>query len=247
VRGGRAPVAGHTHLIPCNENGITALHSGPKGLDQQVWDVARHDTDAVHLTCTLADGVGGLPGTRIFDVIYAVADQTLTLDIRARTDAPTPINVAHHPYWRLGDARDHLLQVYADHYLPVDSANIPTGEIAPLAGTPYDHQSPKQLDAQIDHCLCLRRARVSLPQPVAMLTGSNGLSLRIDSTEPGVQVYSGAHLPRLPGTVIAPLAGVALEPQGWPDAVNQPHFPNVICTPDAPYHQITRYLIDAAT
>ena len=247
VKGGRFTLNGTTCQMPCNENGIAALHSGPDGLDQRVWTITDQSASDLHLHITLPDGDGGLPGTREIEAHYAVRDATLTLTITARTDAPTPINIAHHPYWRLGDAAAHLLQVAAPHYLPVDARNIPTGEIAPVTGTAFDHSAPRPLDPQVDHNLCCATARRDRPTHLATLTGTNGLQLDVDSTEPGLQVYAGAHLPTLPGTDIAPFAGIALEPQGWPDAVNQPHFPSVLCAPDQPYRQITRYRITRAT
>lgn len=247
VGGGRVPLNGAIHQMPCNEGGITALHSGPDGLDMQIWDVAAHSDTMVELTLTLADGHGGLPGNRVFSVTYALEGAVLALTITAQTDAPTPINIAHHPYWRLGASSAHLLDVQGDHYLEVDGDNIPTGAVLPVAGTPFDHRTPKPLDPGIDHNLCMRAGRRDTPDHVATLTGAGGLELRIASTEPGLQVYSGAHLPHMEGTDIAPFAGIALEPQGFPDAVNHAAFPSVICTPTRPYRQLTRYSIAKTT
>ncbi|MFL4471298.1 aldose epimerase family protein [Tateyamaria armeniaca] len=247
VTGGRVRLGGHIYQMPCNENSITALHSGPNGLDQRVWEVKGQTQNALHLQLTLADGDGGLPGNRTIDVRYVLDGATLSLTIAADTDAPTPINIAHHPYWRLGDASAHLLQVDATHYLPVDARNVPTGEIAAVAGTVFDHTSPKPLDPDIDHNFCVRRNRRENPRHVATLTGADGLAVDIESTEPGLQVYAGAYLPTLAGTDITPLAGVAMEPQGWPDAVNHDAFPSILCAPDTPYRQITRYRIRRAT
>lgn len=247
VESGRVPINGNIHQMPCNENGVTALHSGPDGLDQQIWRVLEQSQSALRLCVTLTDGHGGLPGNRKIEALYSLEDATVRLTITATTDAPTPINIAHHPYWRIGISGAHRLYINADSYLPVDERNIPTGALAPVAGTQFDHSIPKQLDRHVDHNFCCSDAQRDTPVHIATLHGAEGLMLHIDSTEPGLQVYAGANLPTLPGTDIAPFAGIALEPQGWPDAVNHPHFPAILCSADRPYRQITHYRIDRAT
>ncbi|WP_299150149.1 aldose epimerase family protein [uncultured Tateyamaria sp.] len=244
VRGGKVHLKGVTYQMPTNENDRTALHSGPNGLDRKIWNVTAQEESTTTLRCTLADGDGGLPGLREITARYALSAATLTLSITATTDRDTPINIAHHPYWRLGDARAHLLQVHAAHYLPVDPHNLPTGAVADVTGTTFDHRTPKPLAHDIDHNLCTARHKHTTPRHVATLSGAQGVRLHIDSTEPGLQVYGGAYLPEITGTDIAPHAGIALEPQGWPDAVHHPDFPSIICTPTQPYTQITCYRFD---
>ncbi|MEL6451412.1 MAG: aldose epimerase family protein [Pseudomonadota bacterium] len=247
VRGGRVPIGGVVHQMPCNENGQAALHSGPDGLDQQVWQGVAQARDHLHLRCQMADGAGGLPGNRVFDLRYGLESACLTLEINGTSDQVTPMALAHHPYWRLGRASDHLLQVAATRYLPVDAANIPTGEVAPVAGTWRDHRTAHAPDARLDHCFCTDDAPHAQPRQVASLRGSDGLVMQIETTEPGLQVYAGAFLPALPQTDIGPCAGLALEPQGWPDAVNQPAFPSVLYGPARPYRQVTRYRFSQVT
>ncbi|WP_299731481.1 aldose epimerase family protein [uncultured Tateyamaria sp.] len=247
VRGGNVPIHGQVFQMPRNENGMTALHSGPDGLDQRIWDVIHQSNSDVQFRAQLVPGDGGLPGARTITVHYRLEAATLILDISAETDAPTPFNIAHHPYWRLGDAQDHRLQVNATHYLPVDDRNLPTGEIAPVAGTSFDHLSPKAPDPDVDHNFCIARQRRDVPEPVATLTGTDGLTLQIDSTAPGLQVYAGGFLPTLVGTEVKPGAGLALEPQDWPDSVNCPEFPDILSTPRRSFRQITRYRLFRAT
>lgn len=247
VTGGRVPVNDDIYQMFCNENGITALHSGPDGLDQRDWRVLEQAESYVRLGISLADGAGGLPGEREIQVLYRVDGATLSLEITGTTDKPTPLNIAHHPYWRLGTSAAHLLQITAAVFLPIDGLTCPTGQIRPVAGTPFDHRIPKALDPSIDHNLCLADRVTVDPRHVATLTGAEGLALHIHTNQPGLQVYSGAHLPTLAGTDIAPFAGIALEPQGWPDAVNNPDFPNIIRTADHPYRQTTLYCIESAT
>ena len=244
VRGGKVPVNGVTHQMPCNENGITALHSGPDGLDRQVWQVTQVFPTQLCLQTVLADGDGGLPGNRTIDLEYAVHGNQLELRIWVTTDAPTPVSIAHHPYWRV--APDHRLFIDAAQYLPTDDTNLPTGETADVAGTPFDHRTPRPIACGTDHNFCVAATVRTTPVEVAVLeTGDH--RLHIASTEPGLQAYSGAFLPHIPEARIAPFSGIALEPQGWPDAVNNPAFPSVIVTPDHRYAQITTYTLQSAT
>ncbi|WP_299702576.1 aldose epimerase family protein [uncultured Tateyamaria sp.] len=244
VRGGQVSVGETTHQMPCNENGATALHSGPDGLDRAIWTVAAQERTALQLTHHLPDGHGGLPGNRDIEVWFEVADNTLTFRVTMTTDAPTPASIAHHPYWRV--TPEHTLHIHATHYLPTDHANLPTGVIAPVEDTPFDHRTARPIDPGTDHNFCVAKQAKAQPAPMATLT-THSYILEIASTEPGLQVYSGAFLPTIPEADIATLTGVALEPQGWPDAVNHPHFPNVICTPDHPYSQVTQYTLQPAT
>ena len=244
VRGGRVSIDGHCYHMPCNENGITALHSGPDGLDRAMWTVTARDAAALHLSHRLPDGHGGLPGNRDVTVAVSLLANTMTLTISMTTDAPTPASIAHHPYWRVRP--DHTLTIHADHYLPTGVDNLPTGDIAQVQGSVFDHRQPRPIDAHTDHNYCLAQAKRATPHPVAMLRTAQ-YSLAIATTEPGLQAYSGAYLPTLAQADIAPLSGIALEPQGWPNAVQHPTFPSVNCTPNHPYSQITQYTLTPAT
>ncbi|WP_415920590.1 galactose mutarotase [Tateyamaria sp. SN6-1] len=248
------PVANRVHLgqltvgdtpyqMPQNE-GQTCLHSGPDGAHARDWTVTHHGPAQLTLSLILPDGACGLPGRREITATFAITGTTLNLRLDAITDAATPMALAHHPYWALGGRM--LLECPAEHYLPTDAANIPTGVIHPVAGTAFDFRTAQPMPDDIDHNLCIATARRADPAHVATLTGDKAV-LQIDSTEPGLQVYSGAGLPTIPGTDVAPFAGCALEPQDWPNAVNTNDFPPVIITPEAPYRQITRYTLQPAT
>jgi aldose 1-epimerase len=244
VRHGRFMIDGCEYQMPQNESGATCLHSGPHGLQTQHWQVIKQNNDRLILRCLLADGVCGLPGHRDITAEYAVAGATLTLTIIATTTKPTPMNIAHHPYWRLGDAGLHYLHVNADHYLPVNKSNIPTGEVRSVDGTRFDFRTPRQVPHNIDHNLCLSHNRHATPYPAATLTGADGLQMKIETTEPGLQVYGGAQLPVLLDANVGPNAGIALEPQGWPNAMNEINFPSVLLRPASMYRQITRYCFE---
>ena len=243
VRNGRVEIDGETYQMPQNE-GPTSLHSGPDGAHARMWAVTDHGPSHLVLSLDLSDGACGLPGHRQITATFAVSGPTLRLRVDAVTDRPTPLAFAHHPYWALGGTP--TLRCPAAHYLPTDAANVPTGDIALVLGTTFDFRTARPLPPEIDHNLCLAGQRHAEPQTVATLSG-DAATLTIDSTEPGLQVYSGSGLPDVPDSDIGPFAGCALEPQDWPNAVNEPDFPAVLVTPASPYRQITRYTLRAAT
>lgn len=227
------------------------LHGGPTGLSWKVWTVQEVSDTSVLLSVEVPDGDGGLPGNRRFEARFAVGDgPVLTLTLRAETDAPTLVNLANHSYWNLSDAatfHGHLLQVSAEQVLPVDGNALPTGEISPVEGTAMDFRTPRALSAEdvLDNNFCLGPARVAL-RPVATLAAPDGLSMTIETTEPGLQVYDGRQLPDdgVPGhdgRRYGPRAGLALEAQFWPDAPSHPDFPDIRLDPGQPWEQITRF------
>lgn len=236
IGGGRFVLAGRAHQVDTNYLGRHLLHGGRDGIHHQLWRIADLAEDRVTLALDLPDGHMGFPGRLSIRAEIAVAGDALSFDLCATSDAATPCNLAHHGYFTLdpgGDIRAQHLQIAAEHYLPVDPDLIPTGEIAPVAGTDFDFRSPRVIGgAGYDHNFCLSDRRQPL-RPVARLQGG-GLAMQIETTEPGLQLYDGRHFER-------PFAGVALECQGWPDAPNRPGFPDSILRPGAEYHALTRY------
>ena len=226
-----------------NENG-NLLHGGRIGLHHKIWTVARLAPDSVTLSLSLPDGEFGWPGTRAITAVFSILPPaTLRLIITATTDAPSLLNVANHSYWNL-DGTDnwlgHSLQIAADHILPVDAALLPTGEIAPVADTPFDLRTGTRLiqgHPPLDTNFCLAPAKAAL-RKVAVLTGASGITMTIATTEPGLQIYDGQRTAR-PGKT--PYEGIAIEPQGWPDAPNHANFPSVEIAPDKPYAQTTEW------
>ncbi|UOA27100.1 aldose epimerase family protein [Pseudosulfitobacter sp. DSM 107133] len=232
------------------------LHSGDQGIHARVWEVADQSASSVTFSLTLQHGECGLPGLRRISACYTLKQSSLRLDITANSDRKTVMNIAHHPYWNLaakGDIRSHDLLVHADTYLPVKADKIPTGEQACLEGlglagrtsTPLVNVEP------MDHNLCLASTRSDTLRPAACLTGPNGMQLTISTTEPGLQVYDGAGLseqetPNNIGAPVGPYAGIAMEPQGWPDAPAQDGFPSIMLHPDDNYRQSTLYVLKSA-
>jgi aldose 1-epimerase len=246
-------IEGRAWPLDANE-GTTCLHSGSKGLHAQDWDITAREAHSVTLGIDLPHRFGGLPGNRRITAEYTLMDSAgLRLTIAAETDATTAINIAHHPYWNLNGAStigEHSLEVMAVRYLPVNAKTLPTGEIAPVAGSAYDFRTSKRVatDKTLDANLCLAEQRRVHPQKAAVLSAPDGPTLTLCTTEPGLQVYNGSGLAPVPlplhdGRELQPFAGIALEPQAWPDAPNQPGFPSILLDAGARYTQITEYRI----
>lgn len=250
ISGARVVLDGQPWQLQANE-GTTCLHGGSEGLARQNWQVAEQTTTSVTFSLALLHGAGGLPGARQISVCYQLDIAALQLDIRATSDCDTYFNAAHHPYWRL-DARSfpprHNMTVAAQSYLPADRENLPTGDVASVEETAYDFRASQcvSTDQKLDANLCLSDHRRNEPHFAAKLTCPDGPQLTIETTEPGLQIYNGSGLHDAgtlldDGKSLYPFAGLALEPQGWPDAPNQAGFPSVLLRAGEPYHQRTVY------
>lgn len=220
-------------------DGRNQLHGGPTGFWARTWKIGEVTRNTARLTLHSPDGDGGFPGAVEVEVTVRLDAPRLTYDIRARPDRPTPISIAQHNYYCLGDPdsiRNHMLHVPAQAMLALDDESIPTGEIASVAGGPFDFRAPSALSQApegIDHFFRFDAGRAP-GGPVATLRAPSGLTLCVSSDQPGAQIYTGQGL----GPPFAPFAGVCIEPSGYPNAVNIPTFPSVIATPAHPYHQV---------
>ena len=175
----------------------------------------------------------------------------LELRLTATTDQPTWINLANHSYWNLDGTQTtqgHTMQIDADHYLPVDAALLPTG-VAPVDGTAYDFRKARPIGAgqpnRYDNTLCLSKSRGPV-RKIAKLIGASGVTMTVETTEPGLQIYDGIRIETAPypghsGTPYIPQSGIAIEAQGWPDALNHDDFPSIHLGPDETYEQVTRW------
>jgi len=230
IAGGRFPLAGTTVQLGANDRGNN-LHGGPEGFDVRVWDVVSHSADAVELSLVSPDGDQGFPGTVTARVRYAVLGDVVTVEMSATTDATTVVAMTNHAYFNLdsdGTIDDHELVVDADAYTPVDDTAIPLGEHAAVAGTPYDLRSPAPLRGSIDHNYVVRGT--GLRRHASLSTSRT--TLEVWSDQPGLQVYTGDGFD---GTVHGPRAGVALEPQVFPDSPNHPEWPSPVLEPGETY------------
>ena len=267
---GRFGLDGQVFHVPIN-NPPNALHGGPQGFDKAVWRAEpAGDTAALTLTHVSPDGDQGFPGTLRASVRYALTgDGALSLEYVAETDRPTVVNLTNHAYFNLaggGTVLDHLLTVAADRFTPVDAALIPTGELRPVAGTPFDFRAPARVGARVDepgdeqlriaggydHNFVLRPAPPGQPVRFAarLEEPTRGLSMEVWTTEPGLQFYSGNFLDGSRrgrgGTPLEHRAGLCLETQHFPDAPNRPEFPTVLLRPGGTFRSSTLYRFAAA-
>jgi len=255
---------GKTYTLAAN-NGKNNLHGGNKGFDKVVWEAtpAADSTPALTLTYLSKDGEEGFPGNLKVTVVYTLTDDdALNIEYKAETDKATPVNLTNHSYFNLTGSTvntilNHSLQITADHYTPVDTTLIPTGEIKAVKGTPFDFTKAEVIGSRIDavpgaapggydHNFVLNRKDSSM-QLVAVLTDSvSGRKLEVFTTEPGIQFYSGNFLD---GTFVSggkPVkfrTALCLETQHYPDSPNKPNFPTTILQPGQQYHTVTKYKI----
>ncbi|MEV0386966.1 aldose epimerase family protein [Nonomuraea sp. NPDC050643] len=227
IANSRFTLDGVEFRLPAN-NGPSSLHGGTEGFDSKVWKVAERSESSVTLTLTSPDGDQGYPGTLTASVTYTLAGDALRIDYTADTDAPTVVNLTNHSYFNLnggGDVLDHVVRMEAEHYLPVDEDKIPTGEPAKVKGTPFDFLEPhtvgERYDGAYDHCFVL-------DGEVTVTAGD--LTMKVTTTEPGVQFYAGGMLDGV-ATPYGAFAGLCLETQHFPDSPNQPQFPSTVLRP----------------
>lgn len=272
IANGKFTLDGVTYTLATN-NGGNHLHGGTEGFDKRVWsaEVLTGDSEAkLKLSYLSPDGEEGYPGNLNVTVTYALLEtNTLQIDYAAVTDKPTILNLTNHSYFNLkgsgaGDISNHILMINADHYTPVSDALIPTGEIAPVEGTPFDFRKPKSIAAgqrsrhpQVvygrgyDHNWVLNRgdagdtAHVLAARVYDPVTGR---WLEATTTLPGMQFYGGNFLD---ATIVGPAGlyrqgdGFALETQNYPDSPNQPNFPSVVLRPGETYQSSTAFTFGA--
>lgn len=254
IANARAVIDGQVHRFDPNESGCTTLHGGSTGLSGLLWIVEGVRPQYACLSVALPDGQGGFPGNRKIRVEYCITgSSTLSLVMSATTDAPTIINLAHHGYWNLDgteNTKDHVLTIQAGYYTPVDPALIPTGEILPVSETPFDFRKGAKFPSSvpIDHNFCLRDSRAATLAFAAELRSKRGPRLRIETTEPGLQVYDCASMSSFPfhghgGKSYGRYAGLVIEPQAWPDAPNHAHFPSTYLDVGQTYRQESNFIL----
>ncbi|MEV0232469.1 aldose epimerase family protein [Nonomuraea sp. NPDC050786] len=238
IANGRFTLDGVEYELPLN-NGAASLHGGIEGFDKKVWSIEERTDGSVTLKLVSPDGDEGYPGTLTVWVTYTLEDDALRIDYAMETDAPTVVNLTNHSYFNLkgeGDVRDHVVQLAADHYLPVDEHKIPTGELAPVKGTPFDFTEPhavaERYDGQYDHCFVFSGEGCKVT--------AGGLTMEVTTTEPGVQFYTGSMLDAT-ATPYGPFAGLCLETQHFPDSPNQPQFPSTVLRPGERRTSTTSY------
>jgi aldose 1-epimerase len=220
------------------------LHGGRGGFHSKRWALEKNQQQqSVVCSLTSPDGDQGFPGNLNVRVEYRMlSDFVLSVDVRAETDAPTVLNLAHHPYFNLeqdGSSIDeHQLRVFADTYTPSDGDRIPTGEIRDVIGTNFDFRESQIIrDKVLDQNFVLNSNGGELALAAELFSPRSKIRLSLSTTQPGLQVYTADFLKGL----LAPRLGVALEAQNFPDAPNQPAFPSAVLLPDEVYRCQTLY------
>jgi aldose 1-epimerase len=263
---GKFTLDGQVYTLATN-NGVNHLHGGTKGWDQALWQ-ADPFQDArgvgVVLTRTSPDGDEGYPGAVSATVTYTLTDDNqLVVDYLAKTAKPTVINLTQHSYFNLSggktpDILGHELTINADRYTPVDDTLIPTGELAPVQGTPFDFRTSTPIGARIDqddvqlkrgkgydHNFVLNRQGEGVSLAARVVEPTSGRTLEISTTEPGIQFYSGNFLDGTVkgkgGVLYGRRSGFCLETQHFPDSPNHPNFPSTVLRPGQNYQSKTVY------
>ncbi len=268
---GQFTLDGKSYQLSVND-GVNSLHGGTQGFDKRVWDVepfTKGSDVGLHLYYTSVDGEMGYPGTLKVKVTYTLTRHgDWRIDYEATTDKATVVNLTSHVYWNLGGEgtgtiEDHELKIAASRYTPTDSGLIPTGELAKVAGTPFDFRKGKAIGRDIrtghpqlvtakgfDHNWVLDKGITAKPEHVATLRDPHsGRTLKIASNEPGLQFYSGNFLD---GTLVGPSGhtyrqgdALCLETQHFPDSPNHPSFPSTVLRPGQTYRTTTIHSFDA--
>ena len=266
IRGGRLTVDGTPFQLSLNE-GANHLHGGLRGFDRYIWSTqVAADGSAVTFWRVSPDGEEGYPGTLTASVTYRLVETTLSVEIRATTDAATVANIVHHSYFNLGghdsgSVLDHVLEMRSAFYTPVDDDLLPSGEVLAVNDTAFDFRAPTPIGKNMgavqhsgagrvtdggvgyDHNWVLDG--VGMREVVFVTDPRSGRQLTMSTNQPGVQLYVGGYLDGVTGK--APVgsyrafAGFTLETQTFPDAVNQSHFPQAELHPGQTYVNSIRF------
>jgi aldose 1-epimerase len=270
---GKFKINGREYTLATND-GANHLHGGKKGFGAVVWDAKKLNDQSVELTYLSKDGEEGYPGNLKVTVTYTLTDSNeLKIDYNATTDKATVLNLTNHSYFNLngqgsGTINNHLLQINADNYTPVDSTLIPTGKIEPVAGTPFDFRQPTSIGARInddnqqlkygkgyDHNFVLNpvkggsgdtgKQKEELNLAATVVGDQSGIQLDVYTLEPAIQFYGGNFMkganPIKGGKKDDYRTAFCLETQHYPDSPNEPSFPSTLLTPGKTYQTTTVY------
>ena len=269
IANGSFTLDGKTYTLPKND-GPNTLHGGvTKTFDKVVWEgKPLKGKNGVAFTYLSKDGDEGFPGNLKVTVTYTLTDSNeLVVDYEATTDKATPINVSQHSYFNLkgegnGDILDHEIMINADKFTPVDKNLIPTGELRPVKGTPFDFMTATKIGARIednyeqlalghgyDHNFVLIRKGAGLSLAARVYEPTTGRVLEVSTTQPAVQFYTGNFLDGSvtgkEGHVYKRRYGLCLETQHYPDSPNHPDFPSATLKPGEKFHQTTVFKFSA--
>jgi aldose 1-epimerase len=252
---------GVTYTLDKN-SGEHTIHGGSASFRSRVWDVIKAEQDQLILSILSENGSGGFPGNLRLQVSYSLSDKNeLIIHYHASTDKKTVVNFTNHAFFNLagegtGDVLGHMLQVNGDSMTPVDATGIPTGEILPVEGTPFDFRTFKSLGKDInqdhvqlknaggyDHNFVLNDHSNTLSLAATLKEPESGRVMEVHTTEPGLQVYTanGVNIVGKKGNKYGPFSAICLETQHYPDSPNHAHFPSCVLEPGVDYHSSTIY------
>src|SRR5271154_1718281 len=258
---------GQTYSIPKND-GDNALHGGIRGFDKVVW-TAQEIKDGIELTYVSKDGEEGFPGALTTTVRYTLNGGALRIEYSSTTDKDTVLNLTNHSYFNLagqgrGEVLGHVVKINASKITPVDANLIPTGELKSVEGTPFDFRTPHAIGERIDandeqlrlgmgydHNFVLDHAEGQLAEAAEVYEPTTGRILKVLTTEPGVQLYTGNHLDGSitgkEGRVYKPRFAFCLETQHFPDSPNHANFPSTELKPGQKFHSVTVFQFSTGT
>jgi aldose 1-epimerase len=264
---GRFQLDGKVYSIPKN-NGDNALHGGIRGFDKIVW-TAKQIKDGIELTYVSKDGEEGFPGTLTTVVRYTLDGGALKIEYSATTDKDTVLNLTNHSYFNLagqgkGEVLGHVVKIDAARIVPVDAQLIPTGELKSVEGTAFDFRKPHAIGERIDaddeqlrlgkgydHAFVLDHPEGQLSEAAEVYEPTTGRILRVLTTEPAVQLYTGNHLDGTntgkEGRVYKPRFAFCLETEHYPDSPNHASFPTTELKPEQKFHSVTVFEFSAAS
>jgi aldose 1-epimerase len=256
---GTFSIDGKTYHVPINNNG-NALHGGPEGFSTKVW-VGTEIPNGVEMSLVSPDGDMGFPGTLTVHVRYTTEGKSLHINYSATTTKPTIVNLTNHSYFNLngngqGNILNEVIMIPADRYTPVDATQIPTGQLVTVVGTPFDFLKPTPIGAHIsdsneqlkissgyDHNWVLNSTGDGLHLAAKVYDPTNGRTLTVTTTQPGVQFYTGNFLDGRKtgryGVKYQKNAAFCLETQHFPDSPNHPKFPSTLLKPGETMHSET--------
>jgi aldose 1-epimerase len=264
IGGAKFMLDGKTFTLEKND-GNNTLHSGSSSFGYRLWNAEAYEEKGgvfVRFTLQSADGDGGFPGNLLATVIYGIAeDNKITADYSATLDAPSPLSLTNHAYFNLSggwgvnekcaDVLNHEVKLYASHFLEIDEALIPTGKILPVENTPFDFTKRKKIKTELggeyDHCFVVDGEAGMLRPAAEVYEPCTGRTMKVSSTQSGLQFYTGGSLSGAAGKNGArydKFSGLCLETQQFPDSPNKPSFPPSIFGPDRPYHERAEFEFD---
>jgi len=261
IGGAKFTLDGTEYTLAAN-NGRNHIHGGIKQLAHKVWNATiscNESSATLSLVCATDDMEEGYPGNMTVKVDYVLNnDNELQIHYAATTDKPTVLNLTNHAYFNLTGGKEnvcnHQVRIYADEYTPVDDEKIPTGEIAPVEGTPFDLRQWTTINDRLtelpygyDNNFCVKVTPENATLAAELYEPQSGRLLQTFTTEPGVQFYTAGSMnskrTNSHGVTYSPFMGACFEAQHYPDSPNKPNFPTTVLRPGEKYTQITIYKV----